>query len=786
VKKLNFISLRVRLMATVFVAVASGLLIAHFARLEFEGFLAGLLALIAAWIGGEWFIVRRIRLLLQTTRRLGQGDLAARTGAGDERGELGELARTIDSMASTLSDRAAERKAAELSIQNRAQQQTAVAALGQFALISNDLDALIHQAVTLVAQTLEVEFSEVLELDPEENELVLRAGVGWKEGMVGQHKLPVEPDSLAGHALQSLEAIRVTDYRTERRFTAPTLARYHGATSGVTVPITGRDRGRPFGVLGAHASKPRNFTDDDEQFLRAVANLLAMTIDRKHAEAEMQKRAVFAQLNPTPAIEVDALGQVTYANDAALKLTQDAGLNEPCDLLPENAREWLGRILESGDDRMELNTQLAGRTLSWLIHPVPADRLIHCYISDTTERLKMEANLRQADKMMAIGQLASGVAHDFNNMLTVIQGHAGILTQAAEREGKTNPSAGAIYFAAERAAGLTRQLLMFSRKNVKQPSPISLPDVVNGMRDMLERLLGETITMEFTPAPVVPLTEADKNEIEQVIMNLVVNARDAMPESSGTLRIAVDAPVISGSDLAVHPQAREGRFVRLRVTDSGCGMDQATMDRIFEPFFTTKDVGKGTGLGLATAYGIVNQHDGWIEVESEVGRGTTFSIFLPALTEEAREADSSPAPAATGKLEGTETILVVEDEDDLREMASLILESHGYQSVRARSAPEALEVWSQRGAEIALVLTDMVMPGGMTGLQLAETLIDEKPSLPVVITSGYSVEDISEKLVGNPNIRFVQKPYSPTSLAQAVRSGLDGPKKLTASKLPPV
>jgi len=775
------------MVGTVFIAVLIGWLVALVSDLDAAGFAAGLLALIAAWLGGEWFVMRQVRSIVQTTERLARGDFSARTGATDEPGELGDLARTLDSMAGALAVRAEERDQVNLAERNRAQQQTVVSALGQLALTSNDLDELMNQAVNLVAQTLEVDFCEVMELTREPDELFLRAGFGWKEGLVGSHREPLEPDSMLGYTVQSLDAIRVADYRTERRFAAPTLARYHGALCGVTVPIIGRNRVSPLGFLGAHSARLRGFTDDDEQFLRAVANLLAMTIDRKRAEGEMEKRAVFAQLNPTPAVEVNLLGDVTYANDAALKLTQDIGQKTPRDLLPHNILELIETSLDSGSDRMELSTQVGGRTLSWLIHPVPADQLVHCYITDITERLKLEGNLRQADKMLAIGQLAAGVAHDFNNMLTVIQGHAGILIQKADREGRKNDSAQAIFFAAERAAGLTRQLLVFSRKNVKQLVPLSIPEVVTGISDMLGRLLGETITLEFVTAPTVPLTPADKNEVEQVIMNLVVNARDAMPQSGGTLRIEVDAVDINESDLAVQPQARPGPFVRFRITDSGCGMDQATIERIFEPFFTTKEVGKGTGLGLATVYAIVKQHEGWIEVESAPGQGTTFSVFFPTF-EEGLEADARVASSASEKprLQGTETILVVEDEEELRNLALMILDSYGYRSLSAENGRQALEVWRANASAIDLVVTDMVMPGGLSGLQLAEALIRERPGLPVLITSGYSVEDISNKLSGSRNIHFIQKPYSPTSLAEAIRVGLAGPKKLTNPKLPPV
>ena len=773
----HFSSLRVRLVGTVFLAVIAGWLVAFIADIEVAGFAAGLLALIAAWVGGERFIVRQVKGLLQTTARLSTGDFSARTGVTNQSGELADLAKAIDTMADTLVERVREREDAEVAMRTRAQQQTAVAALGQFALISNDLDALMNQAVTLVAQTLEVDFCEVLELAPDMSELSLRAGTGWKEGMIGNHKVTMGSDSLPDYAIQSLDAIRVDDYRTEKRFAAPTLARYHGALSGVTVAITGRDRVRPFGLLGAHSATLRTFTDDDEQFLRAVANLLAMTIDRKRAEAEMHKRAVFAQLNPTPAIEVNVLGEISYSNDAAFKLAHEIGHSHPRELLPDNFLDIIEKSLQSGEDRLEMETQLAGRTLSWLVHAVASDQLVHCYITDATERLKMETNLRQADKMLAIGQLAAGVAHDFNNMLTVIQGHAGMLLQKADRAAGTTDSAQAIYFAAERAAGLTRQLLMFSRKNVKQMSKISLPDAVRGMSDMLKRLLGETIAMEFIAASTLPRIEADKNEIEQVIMNLVVNARDAMPQGGGTLKINVDAVEITDEGLALQPQARAGAFVRLQVADSGCGMDQATIERIFEPFFTTKDIGKGTGLGLATVYGIVKQHEGWIEVASEVRKGTTFSVFFPAVAGAADAEESRAEVAGEAQAGGFETILVVEDEADLREMALLILESYGYAHFQASSGPEALKIWEASGDKIELVLTDMVMPGGMSGLQLAEKILEQRPQLPVVIASGYSIDDISEKISASQNIRFVQKPYSPATLAQAVRTGLDAAKE---------
>jgi signal transduction histidine kinase/ActR/RegA family two-component response regulator len=770
-------SLRFRLVGTVFLAVTLGWLIAIVADIEIAGFAAGCLALFAAWYGGERFIVRQVGTMLKTTTRLAAGDMSARTGVGKEDGELGELARAIDSMAGTLEQRVRERATAERALAARVQQQAVVAALGQLALTTNDFKALIEHAAAMVADTLEVQLCEILQLSEDSTEFVLRAGVGWKEGMIDKATVKADPESIPGYAIHSQEAVRVSDYRTELTLTPPTLARYHGAVSGLTVAITGRDRRHPFGVLGAHSLKKRTFTDDDEQFLRAVANLLAMTLDRKRAEAEMRKRAVFAQQNPTPAMEVNAAGEITYSNDAALKLASNMGRHDPRELLPADIVSLVNRVLQSGHYRVEFETHSAGRTLSWSVHPIHGDQLVHCYITDVTEQLKMEGSLRQADKMLAIGQLAAGVAHDFNNMLTVIQGHAGILLQKTTQEAGSRDSAQAIYFAAERASGLTRQLLMFSRKNVKQSARLDLTEVVKGMTDMLERLLGETIELHFTLPRALPFIRGDKNEVEQVVMNLVVNARDAMP-GGGKVRITLNPVEISEEDAVLHPQGHAGSFVQLNVADTGCGMDEATMNRIFEPFFTTKEVGKGTGLGLATVYGIAKQHEGWIEVASELGKGSTFTVYLPA-DYTAREADAARGAPDTGMatLGGNETILVVEDEEALREMANQILASFGYRVMAAESGVKAKEMWQKSADKIDLVLTDMVMPGGISGRDLANHLTHAKPALPVVIASGYSMDDISSELGAGSNISYVQKPYSLDSLARAVRTALDGTKR---------
>jgi len=295
---------------------------------------------------------------------------------------------------------------------------------------------------------------------------------------------------------------------------------------------------------------------------------------------------------------------------------------------------------------------------------------------------------------------------------------------------------------------------------------------------MLERLLGETIKLELYAPAFIPLVQGDTGMIEQVLMNLSVNARDAMARG-GKLTISTDSVEVSEAYAATQPEARPGPFVCLRVSDTGCGMDDATMRRIFEPFFTTKEVGKGTGLGLATVYGIVKQHGGWVEVASEVGVGTTFNVFFPACSEPVLAQVSQAAP--TEQIRGgEETILVVEDEPVLRDMAHVILQDCGYHVLEASTGAEALRVWEQHRGEIHLLLTDMVMPEGMSGMELAQRLLAARPDLKIIFASGYSMDDLDTDFLRDGHAVFLQKPYTHVTLSKAVRDCLDKPELSSA------
>jgi len=391
---------------------------------------------------------------------------------------------------------------------------------------------------------------------------------------------------------------------------------------------------------------------------------------------------------------------------------------------------------------------------------------------EVTERRKLEAQFLQSQKMEAFGQLAGGVAHDFNNILSVIMGYSNLLMEEEDLKADVQDQLKQIYSAGERAANLTRQLLTFSRKKEMQVSALDLNEIIANMTKMLGRIIGEDVKLQCDFASNLPSIQADEGMMEQVLMNLAVNARDAMSKG-GRLIISTERLVTDAVYARGNPEARTGEFVRLTVRDTGCGMTPEIRSRIFEPFFTTKDVGKGTGLGLATVFGIVKQHQGWLEVESQVGVGTAVKVFLPAIPQ------SFPA-AMTGTEEarvrgGTETILLVEDEAALRGMTRIILQRHGYRVLEAGSGVEALKVWETHAAEVGLLLTDMIMPDGLTGRELAKQLLARKPGLKVIYVSGYSIDTEGTTFRMREGVTYLQKPYHPKRLAEAVREKLDRP-----------
>ncbi len=508
--------------------------------------------------------------------------------------------------------------------------------------------------------------------------------------------------------------------------------------------------------------------------------------ERKLAEESHARLAMAVEQSGETIVITDTQGVILYANPAFEK---SSGYKR-ADVLGQNAR-----LLKSGKQDPEFYRRMwevLGRGEVWgghfinrrkdgtfyeeevTISPVRDEtKKIVNYVAvkrDVTREVQLETQLRQSQKMEGIGQLAAGVAHDFNNILAAIQLNADMLKTGENLTPQHLDSAGDILQATERAANLTRQLLLFSRRQTMQMRSLDLTQTVNDLTKMLRRILRESIHIQFKFAMQPLIIDADAGMMDQVLMNLAVNARDAMP-IGGQLVIETSAVEFDELVLAHSLHSHSGSFVCLSVSDSGCGIPPEDLPHIFEPFFTTKDVGKGTGLGLATVFGIVQQHQGWINVYSEVGHGTTFRIYFPRLT--GKSVPESKLPALTSVRGGDETILLAEDEGALRSSIRGALSHLGYLVLESANGIEALEAWKQHGNKIDLLLTDMVMPSGMTGLELAARLSKESPKLKVIYMSGYIAEVAGVDLQLKEGVNFLTKPFGTQKLGQIVRETLD-------------
>jgi len=431
-----------------------------------------------------------------------------------------------------------------------------------------------------------------------------------------------------------------------------------------------------------------------------------------------------------------------------------------------------------GEYDLEYRIRRPDGTVRWIhdrAFPIRDTSGVVCRIAgiaeDITSRRQLEEQLRQSQKMEAIGQLAGGVAHDFNNILAVIELQTALLQTEPDLPDRHRDMAEEIKTAAQRAANLTRQLLLFGRKQALQLRDIDLNETVTDIARMLQRLLGEAVQMQFIFCPRRLLIHADAGMMDQILLNLTVNARDAM-SGGGRVTIETSEAEFDQSDLTPGSKIRPGSFVCVSVTDTGSGIPPEILPRIFEPFFSTKDVGKGTGLGLATVFGIVQQHHGWITVHSKVGQGTTFQIYFPRLT---RTGAKTGVRSSLGQIAGgSETILVVEDDPSLRTAMRTVLSRLGYRILEASTGVAGWEIWSQNRGEIHLMITDMVMPGGMSGRELAEKILSQDPELKVVYVSGYSPETASKSFRMEEGVNFLTKPFEARKLAQTVRNCLDG------------
>jgi PAS domain S-box-containing protein len=676
-----------------------------------------------------------------------------------------------------------ERRKAEDEIGRRLRQQEAVAQLGSVALKSRELDQLLSQAVDTVSQVLDNELCAVLELSPTGDSLMLRAGVGWSDGLIGRAVVGAGRRSPAGYILMSDAPVIVDDLRSETRFSAPPVLLEHDAVSGISVIVHGPVR--PYGVLGTFSKRARRFAPEDINFLVSVANILADYVTRQQIETRLLEEGAFshALLESLPGliVLVDDQGRLRRWNRALETVTGYAASELEglplLELIPAAERQTMADrmrdVFEAGKASAEghirsKDGRLSPFFFSGMQMVTNATYLVGVAV-DISDRRRLEDQLRQAQKMEAFGQLAGGVAHDFNNVLTVILGCSELLLEQLPPDSPGRSDAEAIIDAGRRATGLTRQLLAFSRRAVVEPSVLNLNEVVTETLKMLSRLIGEDIHLRHVLAPGLNHVRVDPGLLGQVLMNLCVNARDAMP-TGGTLTIETRNLDVEPSLSIGHVDIPTGNYVLVTVTDTGAGMAPEVRSRVFEPFFTTKGIGRGSGLGLAVVYGIVKQSGGYIDVYSEPGHGTAFKLYFPSVDAAITHVgDGTPDANVSG---GTETILLAEDEEGVRRFVCIVLARLGYTVLETSSGDEAMRGAREHRDAIHLLVTDVVMPN-QSGRELADELQRSFPRLKVLFLSGYTDDAVVRHGVLHEQVAFLQKPFSPAALARKVREVLD-------------
>ncbi|MBN1583651.1 MAG: PAS domain S-box protein [Anaerolineae bacterium] len=617
-------------------------------------------------------------------------------------------------------------------------------------------------------------------------ELFDQAPVGYHEIDISGRIVRVNQTELdmLGYAAEEMLGRPVWEFVIEAEIVAKAaMARLRGyLAQGRSVELSWQ---RKDGTVFPAMTEDRVLKDQTGQIVGIRTTVRDIT-EQKRSEEERTRLATAIEQIAEAIIILNDLGVIQYVNPAFERITgygrRDV-LGQPPRMIENRVRDgefyrelwhnlslgkaWEGRLAGEKKDRVPYEAEV---TIS-PIHDV-AGQIMNYVISqrDVTQRVMLETQLRRAQRMEAMGQLAAGIAHDFNNHLTAINGYADFLLMDLDACDPKRADVQEIQKAAERSASLTRQLLAFSRKQVIQPVVMNLNDLVTDTEKMLERLIGENIALIPRLSQELWPIKADPGQIEQVIVNLVVNARDAMPDG-GKLTIETANIDLDEAFAQRHADTDPGSYVRLSITDNGVGMDEETQSHLFEPFFTTKERGKGTGLGLAMVYGIVKQSGGNIWAKSELGKGTTFEVYFPRVESEVVE--TNERDLLGGELGGNEIILLVEDQDAVRTLARRILARKGYGVLEAMNADDAMAFDAEYEGEIHLLLADVIVPGETTGRMLAEHLTARRPGLKVIYMSGYTDNVIARHGVLDPGVHFIQKPFRPDALLRMIRSVLD-------------
>ena len=668
-----------------------------------------------------------------------------------------------------------EAKNREAELRDRVAQQNSVALLAQLALDPVDLDRLLAKATDLITRTIGTSISSVFELTGDGRDLLLRASTGWSQEQVGKMRLSLDEHRLIAHAFKSRSPVISPDLMAETRFDIHPIVRARGYRSAIATAIGSGVQ--PFGILTCASRRLNAFGTGEIHFVQAVSNVLASAVQLRQQEARL--RAILD--NSIDAIvSVDENARIQSANQAVERIfgygEADILDRDVAMLIAERDRNAFVRSVLRPDRYGSFGepAEIAGLRRDGVEFPIDVGvrelrlgsrRILIATIHDATDRKTTEQHLRYAQKMEAIGQLTGGIAHDFNNLLTIILGNAEMLLETLPAEPNSSlQQADMIVSAAASGAQLTQRLLAFARQQTLAAVAFDANALVLKTADLLQRTLGEHVTVRHVLAPDLPLAFADASQLENAIVNLALNGRDAMPHG-GVL--AIETARARLDDTPAQFAAGAGDYVMLAVSDTGTGMPPEVLGRVFEPFFTTKDVGRGTGLGLSMVYGFITQSHGHVRIDSEVGRGTTVRLYLPLAPSGAEEtvlpSESSQTPRGSG------TILLVEDNAEVRRLASARLRSLGYAVIEAADGPAALTILDS-GRPLDLLFTDVMMPGGLDGRELATRARAQRPDLPILLASGYA--ELADSTARPEPFEIMTKPYTKQMLAQRVRAVL--------------